>query len=238
MSFVHLHSHSEYSMLDGASRIKEMFARAKELQMPAVALTDHGVMYGAIPFYLEGKAAGIKPIVGMEAYVAPKSRFDRSTGRDDWYFHLTTLAANNAGYRNLMRLSSLGFTEGYDSRSRRPRVDKELLARHSDGLIVLSGCLSGEIPKNIVGNRLDEATLVASEYKEIFGDRYFLEIQNQGLKEQAPLNEAIAEMGKKLGIGLVATNDSHYTHKDDAEAHDILLCIQTGKELSDTQATS
>ena len=221
-------------MLDGASRIREMFARAKDLGMPALALTDHGVMYGAIPFYLEGQSSGVKPIVGMEAYVAPKSRFDRPAQREDWYFHLTMLAATNDGYKNLMRLSSLGFTEGYDSRSRRPRLDKELLSQHGEGIVVLSGCLSGELAKNVVQGRLEEATSVAAQYKEIFGDRYFLEIQNQGLKEQAPLNEAIAAIGKKLSIPLVATNDSHYTHKDDAEAHDILLCIQTGKELADT----
>ena len=233
MSFVHLHSHSEYSMLDGASRIKEMFSRAAELEMPALALTDHGVMYGAIPFYLEGLAKGVKPIIGMEGYVAPKSRFDRPAQREDWYYHLTILAATTQGYKNLMKLSSLGFLEGYDSRSRRPRLDKELLAEHGEGLVVLSGCLSGEVAKNIVQGRIEDARRIASQYKEIFGDRYFLEIQNQGVKEQIALNEQIAKIGSGLGIPLVATNDSHYTHKDDAGAHDILLCIQTGKELAD-----
>lgn len=233
MSFVHLHSHSEYSMLDGASRIKEMFHRAAELEMPALALTDHGVMYGAIPFYLEGRATGVKPIVGMEGYIAPKSRFDRPAQREDWYYHLTILASSSHGYKNLMKLSSLGFLEGYDSRSRRPRLDKELLAKYADGLVVLSGCLSGELSKNIVQGRVEEAKRVALEYREIFGDRYFLEIQNQGVKEQVALNEQVAAIGKQLGIPLVATNDSHYTHKDDAGAHDILLCIQTGKELAD-----
>ncbi|HLF69527.1 MAG TPA: PHP domain-containing protein, partial [Actinomycetota bacterium] len=206
VSFVHLHSHSEYSMLDGASRINRsehsnqptMFDRAAELGMPALALTDHGVMYGAIPFYLEGRSTGVKPIIGMEAYVAPKSRFDRPAGREDWYFHLTTIAATNAGYQNLIKLASLGFTEGYDSRSRRPRVDKELLGEYADGIVVLSGCLSGELPKNIVNGRLDEAERIAAEYREIFGDRYFLEIQNQGLVQQAPLNAAIARIGMKL----------------------------------------
>ena len=233
MSFVHLHSHSEYSMLDGASRIKEMFSRVGDLGMPAIALTDHGVMYGAIPFYLEGKATGIKPIVGMEGYVAPKSRFDRPAQREDWYYHLTMLAATSDGYKNLMKLSTLGYLEGYDSRSRRPRLDKELLAAYSDGLVVLSGCLSGEVAKNIVQGRVEEATRVAEEYREIFGDRYFIEMQNQGITEQQELNEQLAAIAGRLGIPLVATNDSHYTHKDDAEAHDILLCIQTGKELSD-----
>ncbi len=220
-------------MLDGASRVSEMFARAKELGMPAIALTDHGVMYGAIPFYLEGKAAGVKPIIGMEAYVAPVSRFDRPATRADAYYHLTMMAADEAGYRNLMQLSSLGFLEGYDPRSRRPRIDKELMAKFSGGLIVLSGCLSAELPKVLLAGRREEGRRVAAEYREIFGDRYFLEIQNQGLTQQPGLNAEIAAIGRELGIPLVATNDSHYTHRDDAGAHDILLCIQTGKELAD-----
>ena len=234
MSFVHLHSHSEYSMLDGASRIPKMFARAKELGMPAVGLTDHGVMYGAIPFYLEGRATGIKPIIGVEAYVAPKSRFDRPAHRETAYHHLTMLSANPSGYRNLMQLSSLAFLEGYDSRSRRPRMDRELLAKFSDGVIVLSGCLSGELQKALVAGRPDEARRVAAEYREMFGDRYFLEVQYQGLVQQPGLNAQTAEIGREMGIPIVATNDSHYTDKDDAGAHDILLCIQTGKELADT----
>jgi len=234
LSFVHLHSHSEYSMLDGASRVKEMFQRASDLGMPALALTDHGVMYGAIPFYLEGKATGVKPLIGMEAYVAPRSRFDKPAIREDWYYHLTMIAATDGGYRNLVKLSSLGFLEGYDGRSRRPRLDKELLSQYSEGIVVLSGCLSGELPKNIVGGKLTEAERVASEYKELFGDRYFLEIQNQGITEQDELNRQLAGISERLHIPLVATNDSHYTHKEDAEAHDILLCIQTGKQLSDT----
>ena len=232
MSFVHLHSHSEYSMLDGASRIDQMFARAAALEMPALALTDHGVMYGAIPFYLAGKAAGVKPIIGMEAYVAPKSRFDRPATRDEAYYHLTVLAANAEGYQNLIRLSSLGFLEGYDGR--RPRLDKELLASMSSGLIVLSGCLSGELAKAVVSGKAEQARRVAAEYREIFGDRYFLEIQNQGLSIQAGMNAEVASIAKELNLPLVATNDSHYTHKEDAEAHDILLCIQTGRELADT----
>ncbi|HYR63247.1 MAG TPA: DNA polymerase III subunit alpha [Actinomycetota bacterium] len=231
---MHLHSHSEYSMLDGASRIPKMFARAKELGMPAVGLTDHGVMYGAIPFYLEGRATGIKPIIGIEAYVAPKSRFDRPAHRETAYHHLTMLSANPTGYRNLMQLSSLAFLEGYDSRSRRPRMDRELLAKFSDGVIVLSGCLSGELQKNLVAGKPDEARRVAAEYREIFGDRYFLEVQYQGLTQQPALNVQIAEIGRELGIPIVATNDSHYSEKEDAGAHDILLCIQMGKELADT----
>ncbi len=235
MSFVHLHSHSEYSLLDGASRIKEMFARAKQLEMPAVALTDHGVMYGAIPFYLAGKSAGVKPLVGMEAYVAPNSRLDRSTRQEGSYHHLTLISSNLKGYQNLVKLSSLGFIEGYDQRTRRPRLDREILAQYNEGLIVLSGCLSGELAKNVVNGRLPEAMQTARDYKEIFGDRYFLEIQQQGVQGQEMLNVEVRRIGNELGIPLVATNDSHYTCKEDAEAHDILLCIQTGKELSDTK---
>ncbi|MGI8425901.1 MAG: DNA polymerase III subunit alpha [Actinomycetota bacterium] len=235
MSFVHLHSHSEYSLLDGASRIKQMFERAKALGMPALALTDHGAMYGAIPFFLEGKAAGVKPLIGMEAYVAPKSRFDKPAQREDWYHHLTLIAANKTGYHNLIKLSSLGFTEGYDSRSRRPRVDRELLGKHCEGIVALSGCLSGKLPKTILAGDRAGARVIASEYREIFGDRYFLEMQDHGITEQAALNVEIAAISKELGIPLVATNDSHYTHKEDASAHDILLCIQTGKMLSDTK---
>jgi DNA polymerase-3 subunit alpha len=234
VSFVHLHSHSEYSMLDGASRIPQMFKRARDLGMPAVGLTDHGVMYGAIPFYLEGRATGVKPIIGIEAYIAPKSRFDRPAHRETAYHHLTMLAANGTGYRNLMQLSSLAFLEGYDSRSRRPRMDRELLGKYADGIIVLSGCLSGEVQKNLVAGKPDEARRVVAEYREIFGDRYYLEVQYQGLAQQPPLNEQLAAIGREMHIPLVATNDSHYTHKDDAGAHDILLCIQTGKELADT----
>ncbi len=221
-------------MLDGASRIPEMFRRASELEMPALAITDHGVMYGAIPFYLEGKATGVKPIVGMEGYVAPRSRYDRPAPREDAYYHLTMLSASRAGYENLMRLSSLGFLEGYDSRSRRPRLDKELLAKFSEGIVVLSGCLSGEVARLACAGKVDDAAQVAAEYREIFGDRYFLEIQDHGIPQQAHLNGQLAEIGTRLGIPLIATNDSHYTHKEDASAHDILLCIQTGKELTDT----
>lgn len=211
-----------------------MFARAKQLEMPAIALTDHGVMYGALPFYLEGKATGVKPLIGMEAYVAPNSRLDRSTSYKDSYHHLTMIAASNQGYQNLVKLSSLGFIEGYDQRTRRPRLDRELLDSYAEGIVVLSGCLSGELAKNAVNGRFEEAKKVAVDYREIFGDRYFLEIQQQGVEGQRGLNEQIRKISKDLNIPIVATNDSHYTCKEDAAAHDILLCIQTGKELSDT----
>lgn len=221
-------------MLDGASRIDEMFRRARELEMPALAITDHGVMYGAIPFYLAGKAHGVKPLIGMEAYVAPKSRFDKPAPREDAYHHLTMLASSSDGYRNLMQLSTLGYLEGYDPRSRRPRLDRELLSKFSDGIVVLSGCLSGELARSLLSGRPDEARRVASEYREIFGDRYYLEVQNQGIGVQSGVNEQLFAIAQELRIPTVATNDSHYTHKEDAGAHDILLCIQTGRELSET----
>lgn len=211
-----------------------MFARAADLGMPAIGLTDHGVLYGAIPFYMEGKAAGVKPLIGMEAYVAPKSRFDRPAPREDAYYHLTMISADVGGYQNLLKLSTLGFLEGYDSRLRRPRLDKELLAAHSEGIVVLSGCLSGELPKTILQGKRDEAKRLAAEFREMFGDRYFLELQNQGVAQQDQVNATLAEIGSELRIPLVATNDSHYTHKEDADAHDILLCIQTGREISDS----
>lgn len=203
--------------------------------MPAAALTDHGVMYGAVPFYLEGIKAGVKPLIGMEAYVAPHSRLDRSTREQGSYYHLTMISANRSGYQNLVKMSSLGFLEGYDSRTRRPRLDRELLDKYREGIVVLSGCLSSELARKVVNGQVEEAHKVAADYKEIFGDRYFLEIQQQGVKGQEMLNAEIRKIGKQLNIPLVATNDSHYTCKEDAEAHDILLCIQTGKELSDTK---
>lgn len=212
-----------------------MFARAKMLEMPAIALTDHGVMYGAVPFYLAGRSAGVKPLIGMEAYVAPNSRLDRSSRQQQSYHHLTMIAADKSGYQNLVRLSSLGFLEGYDQRTRRPRLDRELLDKYREGIVVLSGCLSGELAKNVVNGRLEEARKTAHAYREIFGDRYFLEIQQQGVEGQEMLNQQIRKIGQEMNIPLVATNDSHYTCKEDAEAHDILLCIQTGKELSDTK---
>ncbi|MGH2772644.1 MAG: DNA polymerase III subunit alpha, partial [Actinomycetota bacterium] len=204
------------------------------LEMPALALTDHGAMYGAIPFYLEGKATGVKPLVGMEAYVAPKSRFDRPAQREDWYHHLTLIAANKKGYKNLLQLASLGFTEGYDSRSRRPRVDRELLGKFGEGLVVLSGCMSGQVAKALLAGNTADATRTAADYREIFGDRYFVELQNQGIGEQERLNVQLAAIAAELNIPMVATNDSHYTKREDAAAHDILLCIQTGKMLADT----
>ena len=232
MSFVHLHVHTEYSLLDGSNKIKEYVARVKELGMDSAAITDHGVMYGVIDFYRAARAQGIKPILGCEVYVAPNSRFDREvTGGDDRYYHLVLLAENNEGYANLMKIVSKGFVEGYYYR---PRVDKELLRQYHDGIIALSACLAGEVQRYIVKGLYDEAKKTALEYRDIFGeDNYFLELQDHGLPDQALVNQQLLKMSEETGIELVVTNDVHYTYAEDAVPHDILLCIQTGKKLTD-----
>ena len=232
MSFVHLHVHTEYSLLDGSNKIKEYVARVKELGMDSAAITDHGVMYGVIDFYKEARAQGIKPILGCEVYVAPNSRFDREvTGGDDRYYHLVLLAENNEGYANLMKIVSKGFVEGYYYR---PRVDKELLRQYHGGIIALSACLAGEVQRYIVKGLYDEAKKTALEYRDIFGeDNYFLELQDHGLPDQKLVNQQLLKMSEETGIELVATNDVHYTYAEDAVPHDILLCIQTGKKLTD-----
>ena len=232
MSFVHLHVHTEYSLLDGSNKIKEYVARVKELGMNSAAITDHGVMYGVIDFYREARAQGIKPILGCEVYVAPNSRFDREvTGGDDRYYHLVLLAENNEGYANLMKIVSKGFVEGYYYR---PRVDKELLRQYHTGIIALSACLAGEVQRYIVKGLYDEAKKTALEYRDIFGEEnYFLELQDHGLPDQMLVNQQLLKMSEETGIGLVATNDVHYTYAEDAVPHDILLCIQTGKKLAD-----
>ena len=232
MSFVHLHVHTEYSLLDGSNKIKEYVARVKELGMDSAAITDHGVMYGVIDFYRAARAQGIKPILGCEVYVAPNSRFDREvTGGDDRYYHLVLLAENNEGYANLMKIVSKGFVEGYYYR---PRVDKELLREYHSGIIALSACLAGEVQRYIVKGLYDEAKKTALEYRDIFGeDNYFLELQDHGLPDQRLVNQQLLKMSQETGIELVATNDVHYTYAEDAVPHDILLCIQTGKKLTD-----
>ncbi len=232
MDFAHLHVHTEYSLLDGSNKIKEYVARVKELGMNAAAITDHGVMYGVIDFYREARKQGINPILGCEVYVAPNSRFDReTTGGEDRYYHLVLLAENNQGYANLMKIVSKGFVEGYYYR---PRVDKEVLREYHEGIIALSACLAGEIPRYLVKGLYDEARKTAREYKEIFGKgNFFLELQDHGIEEQAQVNPMLIRMSEELDIPLVATNDVHYTYAEDATAHDILLCIQTGKKLSD-----
>ena len=230
-TFVHLHNHTEFSLLDGASRINAMVARAAELEMPALALTDHGVMYGAIHFYKACKQAGIKPILGFEAYVAPRGRFDREVRVDRDPYHLTVLAADAEGYQNLMQLCTIGQKEGLYYK---PRIDREVLSRHSRGLIVLSGCLGGELATKIAQGDLDGARETAAAYRDIFGtDRYLLEIQRHGVKAQDEVNETLIGLSRELGLRLVATNDLHYVHQQDAEPHDVLLCLQTGATFDD-----
>lgn len=233
MSFTHLHVHTEYSLLDGSNKIKEYVARLKELGMTAGAITDHGVMYGVIDFYKEAKAAGINPILGCEVYVAPGSRFDKEASvSDDRYYHLILLAENNTGYTNLSHIVSRGFTEGYYYK---PRVDTEILQQYHEGLICCSACLAGEIPRAIVKGQYDEAVAVARRYDEIFGHgNFFLELQDHGIPAQSDVNSALLRMSGELDIPLIATNDCHYTRADDAEAHDLLLCIQTQKKVTDT----
>ncbi len=232
MAFAHLHVHTEYSLLDGSNKIKEYVKRVKELGMDSAAITDHGVMYGVVDFYKEATAAGINPIIGCEVYVAPRSRFDRElTGGEDRYYHLVLLAENNTGYANLMKIVSRGFTEGYYYR---PRVDMELLREFHEGIIALSACLAGEVQRYIQKGLIDEAKKTARKYEECFGKgNFFLELQDHGIPEQRTVNAALLNMSKELDIPLVATNDVHYTYAEDAQPHDILLCLQTGKKLAD-----
>ncbi len=232
MAFCHLHTHTEYSLLDGSNKIKDYVARVKELGMDSAAITDHGNMYGVIEFYKEAKAQGINPIIGCEVYVAPNSRFDRETSHgDDRYYHLILLAENNTGYANLMKIVSIGFMEGYYYR---PRVDFETLQKYHEGLICLSACLAGEIPRYIVRGFYEEAKGVALRYQECFGKgNFFLELQNHGIADQKLVNQQLVRMSGELGIELVCTNDVHYTYETDVEAHDVLLCIQTGKKVTD-----
>ena len=234
MNFTHLHVHTEYSLLDGSNKIKEYVARVKELGMDSAAITDHGVMYGVIDFYRTAKEAGINPILGCEIYVAPGSRFDREGGKgtsDDRYYHLVLLAENNQGYANLMKIVSKGFVEGFYYK---PRVDLEVLREYHEGIIALSACLAGEVQRNLVRGSYEEAREAALRYEEIFGKgNFFLELQDHGIPEQKMVNQQLLRMSRELDIDLVATNDVHYTYAEDASAHDILLCLQTGKKLAD-----
>ena len=231
MAFAHLHVHTEYSLLDGASRVKELIRRTKELGMDSVAITDHGVMYGAVRFYKEAKAQGIHPVIGCEVYLAPGMRQERAEVDGTRYYHLILLAENETGYRNLVELISLANIEGYYYK---PRIDKELLRQYHDGLIALSACVAGEIPQAILRGNSERAEALVAEYVEIFGqDNFFLEIQDHGLPEEKTVNRALRELAKKYDIGLVATNDVHYVHADDSEFHDILLCVQTGRTIND-----
>ena len=230
LGFVHLHIHSEYSLLDGANRIKDLPVRAKELGMNAIAITDHGVMFGAIDFYKACKANGVKPIIGCEVYVAPRGRKDKEPKIDEKYNHLILLAKNNEGYKNLAKLVSWGFTEGFYYK---PRIDKEILEKYHEGIICLSACLAGEVNQAILNNNIEEAKKVALWFKNLFGEDYYLEVQNNGIKEQVLVNQKLVDLSRKLNIPLVATNDAHYLKKEDAYNHEVLLCIQTGKKMTD-----
>ena len=232
MSFTHLHVHTEYSLLDGSNKIKEYVARVKELGMTAAAITDHGVMYGVIDFYKAATAAGINPVLGCEVYVAPNSRFDReNTHGEDRYYHLVLLAENNTGYSNLVKIVSKGFVDGYYYK---PRVDMEVLETYHEGIIALSACLAGEVQRYLVRGFYEEAKETALKYQNCFGkDNFYLELQDHGIPEQQTVNQQLLRLSKDTGIALVATNDVHYTYEADAEPHDILLCLQTGKKLSD-----
>ena len=228
--FVHLHIHSEFSLLDGANRIKDLPVRAKELGMKAMAITDHGVMYGAIDFYKACKKEGVKPIIGCEVYVAPRSRLQKEHGIDNHYYHLILLAKNNEGYKNLSKLVSLSFVDGYYYK---PRIDREILEQYHEGLICLSACLAGEVNQALLSGQNEKAEEIALWHKKVFGDDYYIEIQNNGIREQVLANQKLVQLARKLDIPLVATNDAHYLKREDAYNHEVLLCIQTGKRMSD-----
>ena len=232
MNFTHLHVHTEYSLLDGSNKIQEYVARVKELGMDSAAITDHGVMYGVIDFYRAAKAAGINPILGCEVYVAPGSRFDREAGSgEDRYYHLVLLAENNQGYSNLMKIVSKGFVEGFYYK---PRVDLEVLEKYHEGIIALSACLAGEVAKYLTRGMYEDAKAAALRYQDIFGKgNFFLEMQDHGIPQQQTVNQQLLKMHKETGIDLVVTNDVHYTLAEDAQPHDVLLCLQTGKKLAD-----
>ncbi len=233
--FVHLHVHSEFSLLDGANRIKDLPVRAKELGMDSIAITDHGVMFGVIDFYKACKANGIKPIIGCEVYMSPRTRFDKEPGIDNKYNHLILLAKDNNGYKNLSKLVSLGFIDGYYYK---PRIDKELLEKYHEGLICCSACLAGEISQYILKDNIEQAEESAMWFKNLFGDDYYLEIQANTLREQVLVNQKLIAMSRKLNIPLVATNDAHYLRKEDYYNHEVLLCVQTGKRMTDDDRMS
>ncbi len=232
MEFTHLHLHTEYSLLDGSGKIKEMVHQAKELGMDSIAITDHGVMYGVIDFYKACLAEGVKPVIGCEVYVAPNSRFDRELGNnEERYHHLVLLAENNAGYQNLMKIVSRGFLEGFYYK---PRIDYEVLEKYHEGIIALSACLAGEVSSNLLRGFYQEAKEAALRLQSVFGENnFFLELQDHGMAEQKAVNQGLLRLSQETGIPLVATNDVHYTYAEDADPHDILLCIQTQKKVND-----
>ena len=230
MGFVHLHTHTEYSLLDGASRIEDLVIACKEAGMDAIAVTDHGVMYGAVEFYKAAHKHGIKPIIGCEVYVAPRTRFDKAGKADKEYAHLVLLAKNEEGYQNLIKLVSLAFTEGYYYK---PRIDYELLEKYSKGLVCLSACVQGDIPQYLLNGNYEEAKNLAQKLRDMFPDDFYIEIQDHGIPIQRQVLPQLIKLARELSLPLVATNDVHYIHKEDAEMHDVLLCIQTGKTLDD-----
>ena len=231
MSFVHLHLHTEYSLLDGACRIDGLMDRVKEVGQTAVAITDHGVMYGCIDFYKAAKAAGIKPIIGCEVYVARRGMTDRVHGQDNDPYHLVLLCENRKGYENLCYLVSEAFIHGFYGK---PRVDLALLEQYHEGLIALSACLAGAIPQHLMGEDYEGAKAYALELSRIFGEgNFFLELQDHGIDEQRPVNQGIQRLSRETGLPMVVTNDAHYLRKEDAKMQDVLLCIQTGKTVDD-----
>lgn len=234
--FVNLHTHTEYSLLDGACRINRLMDRVKELGQTAIAITDHGNMYGVIEFWNAAKKAGVKPIIGCEVYVAPRSRFDKEPKLDASPYHLVLLCKNNTGYRNLVKLVSLGSLEGFYNK---PRVDVELLKKYNEGLICLSACLAGEIPRLLVNNRYEEAKAKALEYLEIFGKgNYYIEVQNHGIRDELMILPQLYRLSEETGIPLAATNDCHYIEKTDAEMQNVLLCIQMNKIVGEPNGVS
>ena len=231
MAFTHLHVHTEYSLLDGAARIKDVVARAKELGMDSLAITDHGVMFGVIDFYRECLKQGIHPVIGCEVYTAARTMDDKDPDKDKYQGHLVLLAKNNDGYKNLIKIVSAGFTRGFYYK---PRIDKNILREHSDGIIALSACLAGKVQNCLLNRDYEGARKEAEELRDIFGEgNFYLEIQDQGLPEEAFINPELIRLSKDLGIPMVATNDVHYVNQDDAEAHDILLAIQTATNIYD-----
>ncbi|MEE1042487.1 MAG: DNA polymerase III subunit alpha, partial [Clostridia bacterium] len=230
--FVHLHTHTAYSLLDGACRIEKLIDEAKKHNQSAVAVTDHGVMYGIVDFYKEAKKNGIKPIIGCEMYVAPRTLYEKEHSYDSKRYHLILLAKNNVGYKNLVKLVSIAHTEGFYVK---PRIDKGVLRQYSEGLICLSACIAGEIPQAILNNDIDGARLLVQEYISIFGkENFFLEMQNHGIKEEMQVNTHLVNFAREFGVGVVATNDVHYVNKKDARYQDSLMCIQMGKKESET----
>src|SRR3984893_4349700 len=230
-SFVHLHLHTEYSLLDGSIRMKELMKKAAEFNMPAVAMTDHGNLFGAIEFYQEAHRAGVKPIIGCEAYIAARSHKDRACSMRESAFHFTLLAENETGYRNLVKLISAAHLDGFYYR---PRIDKDLLASHADGLIGLSGCLASEINSALQTDNVEKAQNLTAEYRDIFGPRnFFIELHDHGMAEQKQCNAHLPKFAREFGLGLVAANDVHFLRRSDHKAHDVLLCINTATKIED-----